>query len=268
MSAHNRLPHGKLFLIFLSLSVILISCSFGETDRIQFENCILNEIRYDQFNSLKFQTISGGRIYRATQEFLIDDEVDIVGAYQFQYAPGLITIINEDQPFSLKPFMTVVHDDFKPTQIQRYFYISGVTLYHDITYPQENIIRIELTRETSAGDLFTFGYSIYELNSDGNIIRNERFFADIDNPTEFEKVQDRFYSYDDFPSPQVDLYLPFFADINFPDVKFFSTNNILSFTENNQVFQFQYEYGENNNTLSQTLPVGQSIEFKYANCDS
>lgn len=268
MLVRNHLSHGKSVLLVLCSLLYLISCSFGETDRIQFENCILNEIKYDQFNSLKFQTISGGRIYRVTQEFTLDDEVEIVRAYQFKYSPGTITIINEKEPLSPKPFMTVEHHDFKPTQIQRYFFTSGVTLYHDISYPQEDIIRVEITRETSAGDLFTFGYSIYELNSEGNIIRNKRYLAERENPSEFEKVQDRFFSYDDFPSPQVDLYLPFFADINFPDVKFFSTNNILSFTENNQLFQFQYEYGENNNTLSQTLPVGQSIEFKYANCDS
>ena len=268
MPANNHRSNGKTVLLAICSVLFLTSCSLSETDRVQFGKCILNEIKYDQSNSLKFQTISGGRIYRVTQEFTIDDEVEIVRAYQFKYSPGKITIINEKESLSPKPFMTVEHDDFKPTQIQRYFFTSGVTLYHDISYPQDDIIRVEITRETSAGDLFTFGYSTYELNSDGNIIRNERYLAERNNPTVFEKVQDRFFSYDNFPSPQIDLYLPFFADVNFLDVKFFSTNNILSFTENNQVFQFQYVYGENNNTLSQTLPVGQSIEFRYANCDS
>lgn len=260
--------HGKSVLLVICSALFLNSCSLVETDREQFDNCILSEIKYDQYNSLKFQTISGGRIYRATQEFTLDGEDVTVSAYQFKYSPGKITIINEGEPYSPKPFMTVEHDDFKPTQIERHFFKSGVTLYHDISYPQEDIIRIEITREISTGDLFLFGYAIYQVNSDGNIIRNERYLADRNNPSVLEKVQDRFFSYDNYPSPQIDLYLPFFTSVNFPDVKFFSSNNILSFTENNQEFQFQYKYGENNNTLSQSLPLGQSIEFKYVNCDN
>lgn len=268
MSPQTYLYLGKSVLLGICSLFFLISCSLNETDRVQIDNCILSEIIYDQFNSLKFQTISDGRIYRVTQEFTLDGEIVTSRSYQFRYSPGKITIINEREPHSPKPFMTVEHNDFKPTQIQRHFFASGVTLYHDIAYPQENIIRIDLTRETSAGDLFLIGHSIYQVNSDGNIIRNERYLAERDNPSELIKVQDRIFSYDKIPSPQIALYLPFFADVNFPDVKFFSTNNIQSFIENNQEFHFQYKYGENNNTLSQTFPLGQSIEFKYANCDS
>lgn len=248
------------------LMVVGVSCSVNDSESDNITDCILQEIRFDEFNSLHFSTISGGRIYNLTQEFTFEGETDIVESFQFRYSPDSIAIQDQNDPFSTYPFIGVRLEDEKPVQVVKFFSGSGVRLIHDIDYSRANQIRIDLTRIVSFGDEFYEGYSLYHLDSEGNVIRNERFEAVYEEAGEFIKFEDRFYTYDDFPNPQKDLYLPFFADRNFPDVKFFSPNNIQSFTEQEQLFQFQNIYGEAENLVSQILPGGQSVFFGYVNC--
>lgn len=261
-------PHSdnKSFIWIPLLVVIAMSCSVNDSESDSMTECILQEIRFDEFNSLNFKTISGGRIFNLTQEFTFEGETDIVESFLFKYVPDSIAILDQNDPFSTRPFISVRLEDEKPVQVVKFFSGSGVRLIHDINYSEPNQIRIDLTRIVSFGDEFYEGYSIYYLNPNGNVTRNERFEAILDEPGEFIKFEDRFYMYDDFPNPQKDLYLPFFADRNFPDVKFFSSNNIQSFTEQEQLFQFQNIYGEDQNLVSQILPGGQSIRFGYVNC--
>lgn len=264
----NPLHHLIIFrriLLWLPLALI-ISCSVNDSESVRIENCILQEIQFDEFNSLKFSTISGGRIYNLTQEFTFEEETDIVESFQFRYPPDSIAIQDQKDPFSTYPFISVRLEDEKPVQVVKFFSSSGVRLIHDIDYSQANQIRIDLTRIVSFGDEFYEGYSFYHLDSEGNVIRNERYGTIRNEPGEFIKFEDRFYMYDDYPNPQKNLYLPFFADRNFPDVKFFSANNILSFTEQEQTFQFHNEYGKDKNLTSQTFPTGQTVQFKYVNC--
>jgi hypothetical protein len=266
---YRMVLHRVIYLFMGSILLLFTnSCSLLGSDNEEIADCILEEIRFDEFNSLRFQTISGGRIYRITQQFIEDDEVIITGSYQFNYYSDRIVITDQENPDTPLPFMTIDLENDRPVRILRYFATAGVRLYHDFSYPEDDLIRIDLTREASTGDVLYVGYSLYYLNGNGNIIRNERFRADEEDPDVFNKIEDRTFTYDDFQSPQENLYLPFFAASNFPDVKFFSENNILSFTdsEENQTFQYQYQYGENNSTVSQILPTGQSIQFEYVNC--
>ncbi|TVR27779.1 MAG: hypothetical protein EA390_13350 [Balneolaceae bacterium] len=226
----------------------------------------MQEIKFDEFNSLKFQTLSGGRIYNISQTFTDNDEEIIVGSYQFSYSENSITVVDQRISYALYPYLSIELEDESPKQIIRYYHASGVLLFHDFSYPKENLIRVDLTREASTGDILYVGYSNYHVNSDGNIMRNERFRADSDEPTGFRKTEDREFTYDSAASPFLNLYLPFFAHSNFPGVEFFSANNIKSITEDDRTFEFRYQYGENNQTVNQTLPSGQLITFNYANC--
>jgi len=256
---------------FLPISILVLlllgSCSILESDEDKQNECILEEIQFDPFNSLKFQTISGGRIYRIIQEFTPKDgETQIKGSFLFKYFPDKIVVTDQQDPISPFPFMTIEMENDKPTTVTRYFTSAGVLLFHEFSYPENDLIRIDMTREASTGDVLYVGYSLYHTAPDGNIVRNERFRATDDDPSGFRKLEDRRYSYDGSNSPQKELWLPFFGSSNFPDVKFFSENNILSFTENNQTFQYNYQYDERNRPVTQTLPSGQIIEFSYINC--
>lgn len=259
------ITNGKFISVLFLSTFFILSCSILESDDEQITNCILEEIRFNEVNSLKFQTISGGRIYQIKQLLTLEDEIRTVASFQFNYFQDSIAVVDQINP-STQPFLSINLENEKPKQITRFFLTAGVKLIHEITYPENDIIRVDLNREASTGDVLYVGYSLYYLNPNGNIVRNERFRADEDESSGFLKIEDRRYTYDDYPSPQDNLYLPFFADTNFPDVKFFSPNNILSFTEDNQTFEFQYQYDENNNTTSQILPMGQAIEFNYINC--
>lgn len=266
MSTSFRHSNSKSYLWIPLVLVIAVSCSVNSSESEPDTECILQEIKFDDFNSLKFRTISGGRIFNLTQEFTSNGETEIVESFQFRYAPDSIAIQDQNDPFSIYPFVSVRLENERPVQVVKFFSPQGVRLIHDIDYSDPNQIRIDLTRIVSFGDEFYEGYSIYHLDSNGNVIRNERFETILNEPGEFIKFEDRFYIYDNFRNPQQNLYLPFFADRNFPDVKFFSPNNIQSFTENEQLFQFQNIYGDDHNLVSQILPSGQSIRFGYVNC--
>lgn len=246
--------------------MFVVSCSVNDSDSERNTECILQQIQFDEFNSLNFKTISGGRIYNLNQEFTLEGETKTVASFLFKYFADSIAVQDQNDPFSILPFLSVKLNDDKPIRVVKFFSNAGVKLIHELDYFSNNLIRIDLFREASDGGILYVGYSNYHLNEDGNVFRNERFSADRSDTTQFSKFEDRFYTYDNYSNPQKNLYLPFFADTNFPDVKFFSANNILSFTEEDQTFQFEYEYGTNENIVSQTLPDGQSIFFRYVNC--
>ncbi len=258
--------HTKAYLFLVFSSCILISCSIVNDGEEVPPDCYLEEIRFDQFNSLSFETLSGGRIYRMSREFTVDGETNILDSYKFDYFKDSLAVIDQGNTTSGEPYLSIRFDEDKPLVAVRYFYSAGVKLFHHITYLQDDQIRIDLSRLDSRGDLLYVGYSLYYMNADGNVIRNERFRADPEDSTSFTKIEDRSFTYDRFQSPQEELFLPYFSNPNFPDVKFFSQNNILSYTENGQNYEFEYEYGPDNNVISQALPSGQLLTFSYANC--
>ena len=259
-----------VLVIFLSLSVLLLgSCSVLESDDESQTQCILEEIQFDPFNSIRFETISGGIVYRVLQEFTPEeDDIRITESYRFNYYPDEIVVTDQMNPVTPYPYMTVelMEDGEQLSRIVRYFASAGVLLFHEFSYPEENLIRIDLTREASTGDILYIGYALYYLNNDGNVSREERFRTDEEESSGFRKVQDRRYQYDNSLSPQDNLLLPFFGGPTFPDVTFFSVNNVLSFTENGQTFDYSYLYNDNNSPVEQLLPTGQAIQFGYVNC--
>jgi hypothetical protein len=261
---HNR--SASLFLLLLLTVSFSVSCSILDSDDESTINCILSEIKFDEFNSLMYQTLSGGRVYNVSQQFSINGESTTQASFQFNYSDDLITVIDQNNPNSLFPFMNVKLVNGVPVEVIKFFSGAGVILYHEISYPNDDRIRIDMTREASTGDILYVGYSVYHLNSDRNVVRNERYRADENDPSQFTKIGEQLYTYDNNPNPQKNLYLPLFTASSFPDATFFSSNNIQIVSQNGQSFEFLYEYGENNEVVSQTLPSGQSLQFGYANC--
>lgn len=119
------------------------------------------------------------------------------------------------------PYMTVSFEDERPKRVEKYFGGSGVRLIHEIDYSNNDRILIDLYREASDGQILYAGYSNYFTDEKGNITRNERFFADREDPSVFNKFEDITFEYDAAVSPQQNLFLPFFTDTNFPDARFF-----------------------------------------------
>jgi YD repeat-containing protein len=260
---------GNISIVITIAAIALLqlaSCSVVNNEDAPAPECYLEEIRYDEFNSLRFQTISGGQLYRISRLFTVDGEVNVQADYRFNYSKDTLTVLDRTLPFANTPFMAIAYENEEPRKVARYFYSSGVTLFHDISYFEEDRIRIDLSRLDSTGDLLYVGYAIYHLNDRGNVIRNERFRADMDDSTLVTKIEDRTFTYDTYPSPQEDLLVPYFGNAGFPDVQYFSANNILTFSENNQTFEYRYEYGPDDNVITQTVPQGQSVSFSYANC--
>lgn len=257
---------STMLVAFLMLCTASCSVVNNQEEHGRNPECYLEEIRYDEFNSLRFQTISGGQFYRISRLFTVDGEATIQADYRFNYSKDSLTVEDRTEPLANTPYMAIKFENQEPNKVARYFNSSGVTLYHDIAYFEDDSIRVDLSRLDSTGDLLYVGYSTYHLNGEGNVIRNERFRADVDDSTIVTKIEDRTFTYDTYPSPQQDLLVPFFGNAGFPDVKFFSANNILTFTENNKTYSYQYEYGRYDNVLTQSVPEGQSLTFSYANC--
>jgi len=260
------IEHRLVRFLFIAL-LFLGACGLVESENEEETECYLSRIQFNPFDSLNFRTISGGRIYSLTQELTIDDETSITASFQFTYQQESIRVVDQLNPHPINPYMAITRDDEdRPVEVIRYFNSIGVILTHEITYPEKNKIRVDLTREASTGNVLYIGYSDYILDDDGNVVRNQQFRADSEEPSGFSPILDRFYTYDDNPNPQDDLYLPFFANVNFPDLTFFSANNVLSYTEDGQTFTFEYDYGPNGEVVRQTRPTGNEILFGYANC--
>ncbi|WP_340105757.1 hypothetical protein [Rhodohalobacter sp. 8-1] len=261
-------PHSPGFLLLLIIPLLLLgACDLLQSESEEDTECYLSKIQFNEFDSLKFRTISGGRVYSLKQELTVDGETDITASFQFSYNKESIRVVDQLNLHPTNPYMSVTLDgDDRPVEVIRFFNSIAVKLTHDISYPEENKIRVDLTREASTGDVLYVGYSNYNLDDEGNVIRLQQFRAEEDAPTQFTPMLDRFYTYDDHPNPQDGLYLPFFANVNFPTLTFFSSNNILSYTENGQAFTFDYEYGPDEEVIRQTRPAGNEILFGYANC--
>lgn len=267
MPSTNNYSEFKGFNIFLLILLLFLSgCGILESEDEEGTECYLDKIQFNQFDSLNFRTISGGKVYTLTQELTVDGESDITASFKFFYQQESIRIVDQLNPHPVNPYMEVTLQDGRPIEVIRYFNSISVELLHDISYPEENKIRVDLTRKASTGDVLYVGYSDYNLDSEGNVVHLQQFRANDDNPSEFTIILDRFYTYDDNPNPQEDLYLPFFSSANFPTLTFFSSNNILSYTENGQTFNFDYDYGPEGEVIRQTRPAGNEILFGYANC--
>jgi len=267
MQSTKGIVDTKVYLFLLFGSCILISCSIVNNNDEVTTECYLEEIQFDEFNSLTLQTLSGGRIYRMARENTSAGETNVLDSYKFNYFQDSLAIIDQSNTTTTEPFLSVRFEEDKPVEVVRFFYSAGVRLIHKVTYLEEGRVRVDLSRMDSLGDLFYVGYSLYHMNSDGNVIRNEQFRADSEDSTSFTKILDRAYSYDSFDSPQEDLFLPFFANPNFPEVQFFSENNILTYTEDGQTRDYQYEYGPDENVVTQVSPSGHSLFFSYSNCE-
>lgn len=257
--------NSHILLILLSLFV-LSSCNLVGSESNDETECYLSKIQFNEFNSLNFKTISGGRVYSLNQELTVDGETSTTASFKFTYGKETIDIVDQLSSHPFNPYMSVNLKEDLPVRVIRYFNSVGVQLIHEISYPEENRIRVDLTREASTGNVLYVGYSNYNLDDDGNVVRQQQFRANDDNPSEFSTILDRFYSYDDKPSPQDNLYLPFFSNVNFPNPEFFSSNNIISYTEDGQTFQFTYDYGPDDEVIRQIRPAGNEILFGYANC--
>lgn len=260
------LSPAKLVLLLLSLLFLFSSCDLVNSENDEQAECYLSKIQFNQFDSLNFRTISGGRVYSLTQELTVNGESEITASFQYTYRENSIRIVDQLNFHPTNPFMAITLEDERPIQVLRYFNSVGVLLIHEVSYPAENKIRVDLTREASNGNVLYVGYADYSLDEDGNVVRLQQFRVNDDDPSEFFPILDRFYTYDNNSNAQSDLYLPFFANVDFPTPTFFSSNNILSYTENGQTFDFDYDYGPNGEVVRQTRPAGNDILFGYANC--
>ena len=245
--------------------ILLISCSLEDVEKN--EACILEEVQFDDYNRLKFTTISGGKIYQVKQEFTFEGETDVVASFQFTYFKDSLVIRNqlESTPTKL-PFISVKFEGDRPLEVIKYFPSSDVKLIHEFDYSVDNRIRINLTRVASNGQSLFAAFANYYIDSKGNVFQLESYALDRETATEFVKVEDRTFIYDSYQSPMQGMFLPFFAGNYLPDVKFFSRNNVLEIRENEQNARYEYEYGENDNTLTQVQPNGQPVYFSYVNC--
>lgn len=252
--------------ICLILSALFIqSCDVADSGT-ETESCILNQIQFDEFNTLNFSTVSGGKVFEIKQENTSDGDTEIVASFRFIYQPDSISVNNQLDVSSQQPFMSVKLEDERPVKVNRFFSMQGVRLQHEISYPDDETIRIDLTRFASTGDVLYVGYSLYHKDSSGNVVHYERFSANRENPGDFTKEEDNRYTYDTLQSAQKGLYLPFFNSTGFPDVRFFSSGNLTSFSDGNQTLFYENEYGPDDQLESQRLPNGQVLLFGYANC--
>ncbi len=254
--------------LLVFLGCILVALHGCTVNNAPPENsCILNEIQFAEDSRLIFTTISGGQIYQLRQEFLREDaDPLVVASFQFQYFVDSLVVKNQLETELRFPYMTVSFEDERPKRVEKYFGGSGVRLIHEIDYSNNDRILIDLYREASDGQILYAGYSNYFTDQNGNITRNERFFADREDPSIFNKFEDITFEYDAAVSPQQNLFLPFFTDTNFPDARFFSPNNVLLARNESGVFNYQYSYDDFGNMTSMIQPDGTPVYFRYIGC--
>lgn len=256
---------SRFLLLPFFIMALFLSCDQEEVSLKN--NCILEEVQFDDFNKLIYTTISGGKIYQVRQEFTFDGETDVVASYQFTYFIDSLVVRNqlESTPTKL-PFLSVKFDGDRILQVVKYFPSSDVRIVHDFDYSVNNRIRINLTRIASNGNSLFAAYANYYLDADGNVFQLESYALDRETASDFIKFEDRTFTYDSYRSPMKGMFLPFFAGNYLPDVKFFSTNNVLAIEENNETARYTYEYGKQDNTLIQFQPNGEPVFFSYVNC--
>jgi len=260
----------KKFLIIIGLffgSIAIGSCSV--TDVSEGNSCILSEIQFTSNTKLVFTTISGGQVYQLKQEFTDEDgEVITLASFQYQYFTDSLVVRNQLATSRKFPFMTVKFEEGRAKRVQKFFGGSGVRLIHEIDYSNDDLILIDLYREASDGRILYAGYSNYYTDEKGNITRNVRYLVDRQDPSIFSKFEDTTFEYDDYSSPQQNLFLPFFTDTNFPDVRFFSQNNILEEQDESGSGNYQYGYNEFGNMTSMIQPDGSPVYFRYIGCEN
>lgn len=248
------------YLIVLLFFIMISGCD----EEISQAPCILEEIILDEFNSLKFRTISGGRVYQLVQEFTLEGQVDTIAYFQYVYFLDSLVVLNLLDP-GQRPYMSVSFENERPIEVLRYFTSTGVLLYFDFEYNEANL-RINLTRIASNGDRLLATYAIYHYDENENIERVEQFGIDQEDRSNFVVIQNRTFNYDNESSPLKNLYLPFFANANVPSVEFFSTNNIISVKDENGRIEIDYQFNEFNKVVKQINPDGTELNYGYLNC--
>ena len=227
--------------------------------------CILEEIVLDEFNSLKFRTISGGVVYQVVQEFTLGDEIDTLAYFQYVYFLDSLVVLNQLDP-GQRPYMSVSFENDRPTRVLRYFTSTGVLLDFDFEYG-ESSLRVDLTRIASNGDELLATYANYYFDENDNVERIEQFGIDQEDRSNFVLINDQRFTYDNQVSPLQGLYLPFFANPNVPSVEFFSGNNIISVEDEVGVVEIDYDFNSDNMVSRQINPDGTQIGYEYLNCD-
>ena len=242
------------------LGLLFLSCQ----EEPEVAPCILNEIELDEFNTLQYFTISGGRVYQLRQLFDNGVERDTLAFFQYTYFLDSLVVTNQLDP-SLRPYMSVRYEGERILQVVRYFTSSGVLLLFDFEYG-DAIVTVNLTRVASNGDELFATYANYYFDDADNVVRIEQFGIDEDDRSQFVLTQDRRFTYDNFVSPLEGLLLPFFANANVPGVEFFSKNNIIVVEDEDERIEIDYIYNEFGNVTRQLNPDGTELGYGYVNC--
>lgn len=259
---------GSRFAAFLCLLIpvlIFQSCDINSSTP-DTDSCILSSIQFDAINTIHISTVSGGKIFEVFQEANIDGETEIVASFRFIYQPDSISIRNLLSSGDQFQSLGIKLEDDRPVQVIKSFSGQGIQLIHDVTYPSNQLVRVDLTRIASNGDSLIVGFSNYHKDNNGNVRRYERYSADRSNPEFFTLEEDLIFTYDDFESPVNGYYLPFFNNTGFPDARFFSNGNITSISQDSSTVFFENEYGREGQLLSQKQVNGPVVFFEYANC--
>ena len=262
---HDHIIPKAIMVFYLFSLITLTSC---KEDLQSPENCLLASIQYNSNNWLELLTISGGTMYQLKQYVRVEGETKLFASYQYKYLKD--SVIIRDQLNAAKyryPYITAKLDQAIPVQVVRYSPATEIRVVFDIDYTDPGLIIVKLTRVTNEGDRLLFAYGHYELDGNGNVVHVTRYRINTATFAEFNIYEDRYYTYDDYANPMKGLILPFFASATSPDIKFFSQNNPLTVTENNQLARYAYQYGNSNNTLSQIPPDGDPVTFSFLNCD-
>lgn len=254
-----------MLLRYLSVCLLLIILSGCEDEGFQPPTCILEEIEFDSNNRYRFETISGGTIYRQIQEYVTNDRIETLASFQFQYFTDSLVILDQLNPGKY-PYLRAKYEDDRLKEVVRHFPLSDVLVTHFFSYNEDHF-RVDMYRLASTGDYSYVAYGIYYTDESGNITRQESYLSQIENPDSFVRSEDRYFLYDLAKSPLQGLFLPFFSSFSLPGPEFFSPNNIVADQIDNTRREFQYQYGANGSTLAQIGTSGAAIQYHYLNCN-
>lgn len=252
-------------LLVILMAFLSSSCQEQEMDA---PGCILESIQFSPSNTLAFKTINGGQIYQLKQLTLFEGRTITSSFYQYKYFKDSITISDQLVPSRYGiPYLSVKLENNQPVQVVRHSDATQIKVIYDIDYSDPNRIQISLTRENNIGERLLFSYGIYDLDVNKNVTHVQSYFINTETLSDFILFEDRQLTYDQFFNPMKGLLVPYFTANRLPDVKFFSSQNLLTITENEQVARYSYQYGSEDHTVTQTLPEGSQVVFNYLNCD-
>lgn len=268
MACVEKFKKMRVFIYLLVIPVLFLV--FGCEEEQDFNtSCLLEEVQFDEFSSLRYITISGGQIYEVRQIFDDGEEVRTLETFRFEHYPDSLAIKRLSSPNMRLPYMHVLFENELPQKVVRFFPSEGVQLVHTFDYSDPTRIRITLDRIASTGDVLRAGYGDYFLDENGNVSRLNTFGIDQFNyGGDLVEYLDQSFTHDDFRNPVQGFFLPFFNPVALPDPRFFNNNNIISINDQNgsSIF-YNHEYGLREETLRSTDSQGGFLEFTYINCN-